>query len=187
MIEKKQKELVCQNFCSFYLKKVCVCVCVCVCIMQIQFLLKRKGIIYILSSFYISIKLISPPSPLPFESNSVGLWRVMSLLIKNGHLCIDIVISTILPWLLLHKMKTKAEKDVTKSCRSGRQEEWGEENGREKYILSITMVLFPLLLSMPDSTENNAPAGCPFFWYSTLFSLTSIAPCFVTSSVQRGR
>ena len=34
-------------------------------------------------------------------------------------------------------MKTKADKDVTRRGESGRQEEWGEENGREKYILSI--------------------------------------------------
>ena len=143
MIEKKQKELVCQNFCSFYLKKVCMCVCVY--IMQIQFLLKRKDIIYILSSFYISIKLISPPYPLSFESNSVGMWRVMSPLVKNGHLCIDIVISTILPWLLLHKMKTKADKGVYQKrwkweAGGMRRREWKRKIHFKHYngIVSIT-------------------------------------------------
>lgn len=120
------------KFLLFWLKKVCVCVC-----NANSILIEKKGIIYILSSFYISIKLISPPSPLPSESNSVGMWTIMSPLVKNGHLCIDIVISTILPWLLLHKMKKKGDKDAIRRGGSGRQEEWGEENGREKYILSI--------------------------------------------------
>ena len=137
--EKTRKSLFAKIF-ALLIKKKCVmyvCMYIYIYIMEIQFLLKRKGIIYILSLFYISIKLISPSSPLPFESNSVGMWRVMSPLVKNGHPWIDIAISTILPWLLLHKMKTKADKDVTRRGESGRQEEWGEENGREKYILSI--------------------------------------------------
>ena len=33
--------------------------------------------------------------------------------------------------------ETKGDKDAIRRGGSGRQEEWGEENGREKYILSI--------------------------------------------------
>lgn len=67
------------------------------------------------------MKLISPPSLLPFESNPVGMWRVMSPLVKNGHLCIYVVVSTIIPWLLLHKMKTKVDKDVGRRGGNGRE------------------------------------------------------------------
>ena len=61
----------------------------------------------------------------------------MSPLVKNGHLCIYAVVSTILPWLLLHKMKTKADKDVGRRGGSGREQKWEEENGKEKYVLGI--------------------------------------------------
>lgn len=65
----------------------------------------------------------------------------MSPLVKNGYFCISVVVFTILPWLLLHKMKTKADKDVGMRGGSGRQEEWEEENGKEKYVLSIRNVI----------------------------------------------
>ena len=115
------------KFLLFWLKNS-LCVCVCVCVYNANsILIEKKGIIYILSSFYISIKLISPPSPLPFESNSVGMWRVMSPLVKNGHLCIHIVISTILPWLLLHKMKPKVIKMLSEEVEVG-----GRRNGEKR-------------------------------------------------------
>lgn len=61
----------------------------------------------------------------------------MSPLVKNGHFCICVVVFTILPWLLLHNMKTKADKDVGMRGGSGRHLEWEEEKGKEKYVLSI--------------------------------------------------
>jgi hypothetical protein len=77
-----------------------------------------------LSSFSLLLLLL-------FESDPVGMWRVMSLLVKNRHFHIYVIISTILPWLLLHKMKTKADEDVGMRGGSGRYRNGGKRMGKQ--------------------------------------------------------
>lgn len=120
--------------------------------MQIQLLWITEGTVYILSFFIFQLSSFVPLF-LPLESDPVGMWRVMSPLVENGHFCISVALCTILPWPLLHKMKTKADKDV--GMRGGRGRHRNGKRRMEKECFKHSQWLFPQFLSVCNSLGSN--------------------------------
>lgn len=120
--------------------------------MQIQLLWITEGTVYSLSFLIFQLSSFVPVF-LPLESDPVGIWRVTSPLVKNGHFCISVVLCTILPWPLLHKWKQKLIKMLAWEVDVG-----DSRNGKrrmEKECFKHSQWLFAQFLSVCNSLGSN--------------------------------
>lgn len=91
-----------------------------------------------------------------FESDTVGMRRTMSRLVKNRHFHIYVIIFAILLWLLFHKMKTKADKDVGMRGGSGRWWGGGRRIGKHTHCKHSWWHCFHNFLSYVRLLDNRS-------------------------------